>query len=117
MKFLMDAQIPRRLARILTTLGHDAVHTLDLPDGNRTSDERIREIADADSRAVVTKDRDFVDSFIVRGSPARLILVTTGNIHNNELIDLFVRRIPEIESSLRSGRFLEISRFTLVVRG
>jgi len=117
MKFLMDAQIPRRLARVLTTFGHDAVHTLDLQDGNRTTDQRICEIADAESRVVVTKDRDFVDSFMVRGSPGRLIFVTTGNIRNDELVELFVRRIPEIESSLRSSRFLEFSRSGLLVRG
>ena len=69
-----------------------------------------------DLRVVVTKDRDFVDSFMVRGSPARLIFVTTGNIRNDDLVDLFVRRIPEIELILRSGRFLEFSRFALLVR-
>ncbi len=36
MNFLVDAQLPRRLARILTGAGHDAVHTLDLPNANRT---------------------------------------------------------------------------------
>jgi predicted nuclease of predicted toxin-antitoxin system len=34
MKFLVDAQLPRRLARLLTATGHDAIHTLDLPRGN-----------------------------------------------------------------------------------
>jgi len=116
MKFLMDAQIPRRLAKILTTLGHDAIHTFDLEDGNRTSDQRICEIADNESRVVVTKDRDFVDSFVVRRSPARLFFVTTGNIRNDELVDLFVRRLPEIESLMQTGRFLEISRFAVRVR-
>jgi predicted nuclease of predicted toxin-antitoxin system len=36
MKFLADAQLPRRLARWLSAQGHDAVHTLELPAGNRT---------------------------------------------------------------------------------
>lgn len=34
MRFLIDAQLPRRLARWLAALGHDAVHTLDLPNGS-----------------------------------------------------------------------------------
>lgn len=54
---------------------------------------------------------------LVRGSPARLIFVTTGNIRNDELVELFVRRVPEIESSLQSSRFLELSRSGLLVRG
>ena len=31
MKFLVDAQLPIRLARFLQASGHDAIHTLDLP--------------------------------------------------------------------------------------
>lgn len=38
MKFLIDAQLPRRLARRLEAAEHDAIHTLDLPAGNRTTD-------------------------------------------------------------------------------
>ena len=29
MKFLVDAQLPRRLARRLQAAGHDAIHTID----------------------------------------------------------------------------------------
>jgi len=45
MKFLVDAQLPRRLAVRLTKAGHDALHTLDLPNGNRTTDAEILQIA------------------------------------------------------------------------
>ncbi|MGH3684590.1 MAG: DUF5615 family PIN-like protein [Pseudonocardiaceae bacterium] len=63
MKFLVDAQLPARLARFLSSSGHDALHTLELPDGNRTTDARIAEVADGSDRVVVTKDRDFRDSY------------------------------------------------------
>jgi hypothetical protein len=43
--FLIDAQLPRRLARKLRELGHDALHTLDLPGGNRTPDPEINAVA------------------------------------------------------------------------
>jgi predicted nuclease of predicted toxin-antitoxin system len=42
MNFLLDAQLPRRMTAWLITAGCDAVHTLDLPDGNRTTDEQQR---------------------------------------------------------------------------
>jgi predicted nuclease of predicted toxin-antitoxin system len=60
-RFLVDAQLPARLARFLAGAGHDAIHTRDLPDGNRTTDVQIARRADADGRIVVTKDRDFRD--------------------------------------------------------
>ena len=61
MRFLVDAQLPVRLARHLEAAGHDAVHTSDLPEANRTTDGEIARLADAEDRVVVTKDRDFRD--------------------------------------------------------
>lgn len=60
MKFLVDAQLPRRLSRWLQELGHDARHTLDLPLGNCTPDAEVVRIADVEARIVITKDADFV---------------------------------------------------------
>ena len=38
MKFLVDAQLPRRFASWLKDTGHDARHTLDLPKNNFDAD-------------------------------------------------------------------------------
>jgi predicted nuclease of predicted toxin-antitoxin system len=35
------------------------IHTLDLPGGNRATDQDILDVADRDQRVVVTKDADF----------------------------------------------------------
>ncbi|MEP7274591.1 MAG: DUF5615 family PIN-like protein [Acidobacteriota bacterium] len=35
MKFLVDAQLSRRLAGLLRMAGHDAIHTVELPLGNQ----------------------------------------------------------------------------------
>nr|VFJ65757.1 MAG: Mut7-C RNAse domain-containing protein [Candidatus Kentron sp. DK] len=78
MKFLVDAQLPRRLADWLRTQSFDAIHTLDMPDTNATSDKDIVDQADREGRVVVTKDDDFVRSFIVSGKPLRLLLISTG---------------------------------------
>jgi len=45
MIFLIDAQLPRRLARLLQQYGHQAYHTLDLPQQNRTYDDEIMQFA------------------------------------------------------------------------
>jgi predicted nuclease of predicted toxin-antitoxin system len=57
MKFLVDAQLPARLARFLRQAGHDVVHTSDLPDGNRTPDRQIAELAELGADALVVHRR------------------------------------------------------------
>ena len=82
MRFLIDAHLPRRLAYRLKEMGHDVVHTLDLPDQNRTSDTFIEELSLRDHRVVITKDSDFVNTYLLHGRPYKLLLVSTGNITN-----------------------------------
>ncbi len=117
MKFVVDAQLPRRAAGWLVTAGFDAIHTLDLPEGNRTTDVRIIELADREQRAVVTKDADFVDSHTLHGRPAKLLLVSTGNLSNAELEALMVLLIPSIVHELQINSFVELGRAGFVVRG
>ncbi len=40
MNFLIDAHLPRHLALLLREHVYDAIHTLDLAAGNRTTDNR-----------------------------------------------------------------------------
>lgn len=115
MKFLIDAQLPARLARFLSSAGHDALHTLELPDGNRTTDARIAEVADGSNRVVVTKDRDFRDSHLLRRSPRRLLVVATGNITNDALLALFAEHLDVIVAALDEGDFVEFGPDALVV--
>ena len=66
MNFLIDAQLPRRLAHWLHEAGHDGAHNRDLPLGHRTPDSAVNEISLRVRRVVVTKDdrlcRFFYDS-------------------------------------------------------
>ena len=64
MRVLLDAQLPRSLVRPLEVVGCDVLHTLDLPAGNRSSDQMISAIADRDQRIVFSKDADFVRSHL-----------------------------------------------------
>ncbi len=103
MTFLVDAQLPARLARFLAGAGHDVVHTSELPEGNRTADARIAEVADGEGRVVVTKDRDFRDGHLLSGSPRRLLVVGTGNITNAALLGLFEANLDAVVDD-RSAR-------------
>jgi predicted nuclease of predicted toxin-antitoxin system len=115
MNFLVDAQLPARLARFLQQAGHDVVHTSDLPDGNRTTDRRIADFADVQSRVVVTKDRDFRDSHLLMNSPRRLLVVRTGNITNDALLKLFEAHLDAIINALSDADFAELHADALVV--
>jgi predicted nuclease of predicted toxin-antitoxin system len=117
MNFLIDAQLPRRMCAWLTAAGCDAVHTLDLPDGNRTTDAHVNDLADREERVVVTKDADFVDMHVLQGRPAKLLLISTGNIRNRELEALMVPLIPDIVHEFGFHSFLELGRSGITVRG
>jgi predicted nuclease of predicted toxin-antitoxin system len=114
-RFLVDAQLPARLVSRLAELGHDAVHTSSLPDGNRSTDQRIVAVADLDGRIVVTKDADFRNSHLLNGSPARLLVVATGNIRNDDLSGLFESRLAEIEDAFGLGEYVELRRDAVVL--
>lgn len=114
MKFLVDAQLPRRFANWLKEAGHDALHTLDLPSKNHTPDSELVTRAMQEGRIVISKDADFVQSFIITGEP-RLLLISTGNISNAELEKIMRANMGRIESAFASGRFVEITRDALVV--
>src|SRR4051794_31454358 len=106
MKILLDAQLPRRMTAWLAAAGGDAIHTLDLPGGNRTTDEQVNAVADREQRAVVTKDAVLVDSHLLQGRLAKLLLISTGNISNRELEALMGPLIPDIVREFQTHSFL-----------
>lgn len=119
MKFLVDAQLPRRFCEWLALAGHDARHTLDLPMANRTTDSAIIELAERDGRVGRYQRRRFcpfavVRSRLVLGKPERLLLVATGNISNQQLESLIRRHLTEIVQALESHGYVEIGRDRLV---
>ena len=117
MNFLIDAQLPRRMVGWLVSAGCDAIHTLELPRGNRTSDDELTSLADGENRALITKDADFVDSHTLQDRPAKLLLISTGNISNAALESLLKPLIPMIIEEFKAHSFLELRRTDLIVRG
>ncbi|OGS81613.1 MAG: hypothetical protein A2Z94_00615 [Gallionellales bacterium GWA2_55_18] len=114
MKFLVDAQLPRRFAQWLNEAGHDAQHTLDLPAKNRTTDSEIIACAMREKRIVICKDSDFVQTYLLNGEPS-LLLISTGNISNAELEKILHANLKGIEDAFAAGKFVEVTRDALVV--
>jgi predicted nuclease of predicted toxin-antitoxin system len=69
MKFLIDAQLPRKLTQLIKETGHCAMHTLELPKRNKTTDTEILKYVNDQDCVLVTKDQDFVNSFLVSRHP------------------------------------------------
>ncbi len=115
MNLLIDAQLPRKLAIWLQQAGHDVLHTLDLPLKNRTPDSEINQISIEQDRIVITKDSDFVDSYLLGLGPAKLLLISTGNITNRALQTIFEQNLAEIDESFKSAHFVELTRSSLVI--
>ncbi|WP_192820592.1 DUF5615 family PIN-like protein [Rufibacter sp. LB8] len=114
MKFIVDAQLPSGIAWILNNRGFDAVHTDDLPDKERTTDQQIREISVTQNRIVVTKDADFLDSYYIKGIPKRLLLISTGNIRNKELYQLFANNLGQVIQMFETCNCVEMDNTDLI---
>ena len=114
MRFLIDAQLPRRLVKRFHEAGIEAIHTLDLPLGNSTPDKEINDLSMREQYIVVTKDADFVNSFHLRHQPYKLLLVSTGNIRNSDLEALFLANIEKIADGFELFDFIEIDRKTVI---
>jgi len=114
MKFLIDAQLPRRLAIQLQQAGFEATHTLDLPNGNRTTDQALITLSLTDQAVVITKDSDFVQSFLLRREPWKLLLVSTGNINNDQLMNLFRVNVKQLAEALANCDFVELNQRNLI---
>lgn len=56
MKFIVDTQLPPRLAIYLREKGYDTIHTTHFEEGHLLSDEEIILAAQKQDRVVVTKD-------------------------------------------------------------
>lgn len=110
MKFIVDAQLPKSLSDFLNQKGYDSIHTLDMPDGNKTKDRQIAILANQENRILISKDSDFLESFLIKSEPRKLVMVRTGNLANKQLIDIFDRNIETLIFMISRSNLLEISR-------
>ncbi|MEM7531801.1 MAG: DUF5615 family PIN-like protein [Chloroflexota bacterium] len=117
MKFLVDAQLPKKLAYFLKDEGYDAIHTRDLPLGNGTPDSVINDISLSEQRIVITKDSDFRDSYLLSNRPYKLLLISTGNIKNSDLMKLFEQNLEPIINALEVYGYVELDRLNLTIHG
>jgi predicted nuclease of predicted toxin-antitoxin system len=114
-KFLIDAQLPVLLKTVLTDRGFECFHSSDLPNGNMSSDSELIDFALKNELAVITKDSDFLDSFLLFSKPKKLILVNTGNIKNRALLDIFRSSLSQIVSFLEENNAIVLTASDITV--
>jgi predicted nuclease of predicted toxin-antitoxin system len=110
MKFLIDAQLPPSLKQVFVDLGFDSLHTLDVDLKNETPDKIINQISVSEKRIVLTKDSDFLDSFLLKQAPYKLVLVKLGNMSKNDLINFFRENISSIVEKLKTEDLLLLKK-------
>ena len=117
MKFIVDAQLPKRLSYFLKDKGFDSIHTLELARKNATGDQEIIDIATVQERVVITKDENFLESQMVNSIPKKLILIKTGNIRNIQLLQIFDSSLDVITQMLERSNLIEIHKDEIVEQG
>lgn len=116
MKFLIDAHLPMALKNWLINRGHDVIHTRDLPKKNETDDIDIIRIADSQERIVTSKDSDFLKHHVLFGRPDRILMITTGNIVNKVLLQLFENNFDQIEEAFEKGsKVVELNNTSIII--
>ncbi len=117
MKFLLDAQLPKKLSLFLNYKGYDSLHTLDLPQKNKSKDSELNTISIEQQRVVISKDMDFVESLLISNKPYKLLYVNTGNISNKDLQKLLSDNLEYIVLSFSENRFIELTHQNIIVHG
>jgi predicted nuclease of predicted toxin-antitoxin system len=97
MKLLFDQNLSPKLVPRLADLFPDSVHvqTVGL---DCTGDDQVWEHARLNGFAVVTKDEDYSDLSVLRGSPPKVIWIQLGNCKTAEVEAAFRARLADIEA-------------------
>jgi len=64
---------------------------------------------------VISKDADFYDRFFQKLEPHKLLYLTTGNIPNKELLQLFEENLNKIIEALDTNFVVELNRKAIIV--
>ena len=115
MKFLVDANLPFKLALNLRNKGFDVLHTDNLPNREETSDKEIRDLSVEQDRIVISKDSDFLDSHLIIGIPKKFLYISTGNIINRDLILLIEQNLIQIIQLFKEYDLIELDNVELIL--
>ena len=105
MRFLVDAQLPPALVRLLEDAGHQCEHVADA--GLRDADDPpIWAHATSCGAVIVNKDEDFANRKAARPGGPQVVWLRVGNCSNRSLRAWFAPLLPDIVDRLQRGEGL-----------
>ncbi len=108
MRFIVDAQLPPALARLMAACGLQAEHVIDVG-LHDSEDSSIWQYAIQQNAVVVTKDEDFPRRWHRSQSRPTILWLRIGNTSRRALLQWFEPLIPQIILMLENGeRLIEI---------
>jgi predicted nuclease of predicted toxin-antitoxin system len=99
---LVDSQLPPALAHHLRARGISSIHVRDLGLDSAT-DLEIWEYAKSHGMTIVSKDQDFNNFAMAKGTPPQVIWVRLGNCRRADLFAAIDRRLTAIQGMLVAG--------------
>jgi predicted nuclease of predicted toxin-antitoxin system len=96
MKLLFDYNLSPHLVRLLADLYHDSQHVF-LLEMDQEDDRVIWDYALQNKYAIVTRDSDYYDFTLLRGSPPKVIWIRRGNCSTKEIESIFRLKMIEIQ--------------------
>lgn len=109
MRFVVDAQLPPALARVLRDSGCDAVAVREIGLRNAT-DSEIWHYAIQKEAAIITKDEDFAERCLYSQNQPVIVWLRIGNTSNQALTNWLIPLWPAIIGRIQLGdRLIEVS--------
>jgi predicted nuclease of predicted toxin-antitoxin system len=105
MRWIVDAQLPPALAKLLSNCGHQAEHVEDAGLRN-SSDTAIWDYALKHGAVIATKDEDFPSRALVARQTPVIVWLRIGNSSRKALISWFQPLLPDIEKRINAGETL-----------
>jgi predicted nuclease of predicted toxin-antitoxin system len=107
-RFLIDAQLPPALARMLSARGHLAEHVTDIGPAD-ASDRELWRYAFENQAVLVTKDEDFSSMLVLGGDAPAVVWIRVGNTRRQALIDWFEPMVDRVVETIEAGNdFIEL---------
>ncbi|MEW6386146.1 MAG: DUF5615 family PIN-like protein [Thermodesulfobacteriota bacterium] len=116
MRFLLNMNLPRALARRLTEAGHACRHAGDIGLA-QAADVEIMAEAERNRETIITHDLDYGHLLAFSGDTApSVIIFRLRNTHPEALFTRLLAVWPEVEQPLREGAIVILEEAALRVR-
>lgn len=105
MRFLVDAQLPPALARLLENAGHTAEHVADCGLAS-ASDREIWDYARLTNAVIITKDEDFATRRSIAPEGPPIVWIRRGNTTRRDLLQWLEPLLPDVRTAITAGEHL-----------